>query len=73
MEQRIERFEPVNQSSRVLRLKSYSRCGGDMHGVLDIYGEFDTCLQCGHTKDVICHERIAAIFGSGRYNMGEVA
>jgi hypothetical protein len=73
MEQRIERSEPVNQSSRVLRLKSCSRCGGDMHRGLDIYGEFDTCLQCGHTKDVICHERIAVMFGNERYNMGEVA
>jgi|GEM_PF-1940590 acetyl-CoA carboxylase beta subunit len=73
MELRVQRPESVNQSRRMLRLKACSRCGGDMIGGRDIYGEFDTCLQCGHTKDVVCHERIAVMFGNGRYNMGEVA
>lgn len=73
MAKSANRSELIDQSGRHLRLKCCTRCGGDMHEGRDIYGEFDTCLQCGHTKDVVSHERIAAMFGTERFDMGEVA
>ena len=73
MERRATRSALVNQSSRLLRFKCCPRCGGDMHQGRDIYGEFDTCLQCGHTKEVISPERMAAMTACGGFEMGEVA
>ncbi|MDA0769625.1 MAG: hypothetical protein O2821_05315 [Chloroflexi bacterium] len=73
METRANRSALVNQSGRLLQFKCCTRCGGDMHQGRDIYSEFNTCLQCGHTKDVISPGRMAAMMAGGGFEMGEVA
>ena len=73
MARRAVRIELVDQSGRALHFKGCARCGGDMHRGRDIYGEFDTCLQCGHTRDVISQRRIAVMLGADGFDMGEVA
>ena len=73
MERRIKRSAFIYNSGRVLQFKGCPRCGGDMHGGRDIYGEFDTCLQCGHTIDVVSPERMAAMLGDMKIHVDEVA
>ena len=73
MARRVNRFELIDQSGRVLHFKGCPRCGGDMHRGRDIYGEFDTCMQCGHTRDVIYQGRIAVMLGAGGFAAREVA
>ena len=36
----------------VISLKSCTRCNGDMHVAQDVYGEYNECLQCGHTVEL---------------------
>lgn len=29
------------------------RCGGKMYHVRDLYGEYNSCINCGHHSDVL--------------------
>ena len=35
----------------MLNLKSCPRCNGDVHVDPDWYGDYESCLQCGWSKD----------------------
>ncbi len=35
----------------MLNLKSCPRCGGDVNVERDWYGEYESCLQCGWSRD----------------------
>ena len=73
MGMRANRTAFAGNSGRVLLFKGCPRCGGDMHGGRDIYGEFNTCLQCGHTMDMASPRRMAAMLANSGASMGEVA
>lgn len=36
------------KESKMIELKSCTRCRGDMHLQRDLYGDYKQCLQCGH-------------------------
>ena len=36
----------------MLKLKACPRCRGDIHVRQDMYGKYETCLQCGYSMDI---------------------
>jgi hydrogenase maturation factor HypF (carbamoyltransferase family) len=48
------------KEATMMMFKACPRCGGDLRESADIYGNYVSCIQCGHLADIPEQQGVAA-------------